>query len=189
MERDFRSYLRCGILADGFARVLDIFVRALRAALRDASPGAPAALRDSQLGAISFPQRFGSSLNHTTTSTCWPSMAWSSDVEHGVRFHGATALDARHAEALAQTVQLRVLRWFARCGLMAPATAADMRTWQGIGGFSVDGSERDSSGSFATVRAYPIALERLHGPAGIGALSSEKARLVYRLPEPDVNGR
>ena len=33
----------------------------LRAALRDASPGTPAAHRDAQLGAISFPQRLGGS--------------------------------------------------------------------------------------------------------------------------------
>ena len=43
--------------------VLGIFLRALRAALRDAVPDAPSALRDAQLGAISFPQRFGSSPN------------------------------------------------------------------------------------------------------------------------------
>ncbi len=134
VERDFRSYLRCGILAHGFARVcctdrghdrllafsckgrgacascnarrmaevaahptdeviphlpvrqwvpsvperlrpflhqtpevasgvLTIFHRALRSALPDASPGAPAAVRDAQLGAISFPQRLGGSPN------------------------------------------------------------------------------------------------------------------------------
>ena len=43
--------------------VLGIFLRALRSELRDASPGAPDAVRDAKLGAISFPQRFGSSLN------------------------------------------------------------------------------------------------------------------------------
>jgi len=134
VERDFRSYLRCGILALGFARVrctdrghnrllacsckgrgvcpscnarrmaevaahlpdeviphlpvrqwvlsvpkrlrpflhqtpevasavLGIFLRGPWAAVRGGSPGAPVALRDAKLGAISFPQRFGSSLN------------------------------------------------------------------------------------------------------------------------------
>ena len=56
------------------------------------------------------------------------------DVERGVRFHETTGLEARDAEALARTVQLRVLRWFARRGLLDPSTAADMRTWRGTGG-------------------------------------------------------
>jgi hypothetical protein len=100
------------------------------------------------------------------------------------------------AEALASTVQLRVLRWFVRRGLLAPSAAADMRTWRGTGGFSVDGSVRiegeDRAGLERLVRYCargPLALERLHAPAGIGTLSSPEARLVYRLPEPDVHGR
>jgi len=93
-------------------------------------------------------------------------------------------------------VQLRVLRWFARRGLLDPSTVADMRTWQGTGGFSVDGSVRiegeDRAGLERLVRYCargPLALERLHAPADIGGLSSPEARLVYRLPEPDVHGR
>ncbi|TVR67119.1 MAG: hypothetical protein EA422_00730 [Gemmatimonadales bacterium] len=192
VERDFRSYLRCGILAHGFARVrctdcghdrllafsckgrgvcpscnarrmaevaahltdaviphlptrqwvlsvpkrlrpflhqtpevasavLAIFLRALRAALRDASPGAPAALRDAQLGAISFPQRFGSSLNpHHHYHVLALDGVVSGGVERGVRLHEATRLDVHDAEALARTVQRRVLRWFARHGFLAP---------------------------------------------------------------------
>jgi len=46
-----------------------------------------------------------------------------------------------------------------------------------------------SSGSFATVLGGPLALERLHAPAGLEALSSPEARLIYRLPEPDRHGR
>jgi hypothetical protein len=49
----------------------------------------------------------------------------SGDVEDGVRFHEATGLEARDARALARTVQLRVLRWFVRRGLLDPSTAAD----------------------------------------------------------------
>jgi hypothetical protein len=177
--------------------VLAIFLRALRAALRGASPGAPLALRDAQLGAISFPQRFGSSLNpHYHYHVLALDGVVSGDVEHGVRFHEATGLEAREAEAIARTVQLRVLRWFARRGLLDPSTAADMRTWQGTGGFSVDGSVRiegeERAGLERLVRYCargPLALERLYAPAGIGALSSPEARLVYRLPEPDVHGR
>jgi hypothetical protein len=268
VERDFRSYLRCGILAHGFARVrctdcghdrllafsckgrgvcpscnarrmaevaahltdeviphlpvrqwvlsvpkrlrsflhqspevasgvLGIFLRALRSALRDAGPGAPASVRDAPLGAISFPQRFGSSINpHYHYHVLALDGVISGDVEHGVRFHEATRLKARDAEALARTVQLRVLRWFARRGLLDPSAAADMRTWRGTGGFSVDGSVRiegeDRAGLERLVRYCargPLALERLHVPAGIEALTSPDARLVYRLPEPDMHGR
>ena len=39
-------------------------------------------------------------------------------------------LEARDAEALARTVQLRVLQWFARRWLPEPSAAADMRTWR-----------------------------------------------------------
>ena len=120
----------------------------------------------------------------------------SGDVERGVRFHEATELEARDAEALARTVQLRVLRWFARRGLLDPSTAADMRTWRATGGFSVDASVRiereDRAGLERLVRYCargPLALERLSAPAGIETLSSPDARLVYRLPEPDRHGR
>ena len=264
-ERDFRSYLRCGILAHGFARlrctdcghdrllafsckgrgvcpscnarrmaevaahltdeviphlpvrqwvlsvpkrlrpflhqtpevasaVLAIFLRALRSTLEEASPDAP---QGSRLGAVSFPQRFGSSLNpHYHYHVLALDGVVSGGVEHGARFHEATALEVRDAEALARTVQLRVLRWFTRRGLLDPDTLANMRTWQGTGGFSVDGSVRiqgeDRAGVERLVRYCargPLALERLHAPAGIGALTSVEAHLVYRLPEPDVHGR
>lgn len=107
-----------------------------------------------------------------------------------------TSLQARDAEALARTVQLRVLRWFARRGLLDSSAAADMRTWQGTGGFSVDGSVRieaeDRAGFERLVRYCargPLALERLHAPAGLEVLTSPEARLVYRLTEPDMHGR
>ena len=102
--------------------VLGIFLRALRSALRDASPGAPAAVRDAQLGAISFPQRFGGYLNpHYHYHVLALDGVVSGDIEHRVRFHEATSLEARDAEALARTVQLRVLRWFTRHGLLDPS--------------------------------------------------------------------
>jgi hypothetical protein len=76
--------------------VLGIFLRALRSTLRDASPDAPAAVRDAQLGAISFPQRFGGSLNpHYHYHILSLDGVISSDIEHGVRFHEASRLETR----------------------------------------------------------------------------------------------
>ena len=86
--------------------VLGIFLRALRSALRDASLGAPAAVRDAQLGAISFLQRFGSSLNpHYHYHVLALDGVVSGDVEHDVRFHEATGLEARDRAGLERLVR------------------------------------------------------------------------------------
>jgi len=115
--------------------VFTMFLRALGSAIRDASPGAPDAVRDAQFGAISFPQRFGSSPNpHCHCHVLALDAVNSVDREPGVRFHEATGFKDGDAEALARTAHLRVLRWFARRGLLDPATAAEMRTWRGTGG-------------------------------------------------------
>jgi len=75
--------------------VLGTFLRARQSALRDASPGAPAAVRDAQLVAISFPQRFGSSLNlHYLCHVLALDGVISGDIERGVRFHKASGLEA-----------------------------------------------------------------------------------------------
>ena len=156
-------------MAEVASGVLGIFLRALRSTLRDVSPGAPAAVRDAQLGAIPFPQRFGGSL---------PSKTLSIEDAKSPHYH------------------YHVLRWFARRGLLDPSTAADMRTWRGTGGFSIDDSVRieaeDRAGLKRLVRYCArgrLVLERLHTPTGLEALTSPEARLVYRLPEPDVHGR
>ena len=82
-----------------------------------------------------------------------------------------------------------------------------MRTWRGTGACfassmlsvfdgSIDGSVRiegEDRADLERLARYcargPLVLERLQGPAGIAAPSSPEARLVYRLPNPDVHGR
>jgi hypothetical protein len=71
-----------------------------------------------------------------------------------------------------------------------------MLTWQGSGGFSVDGSVRiegeDRAGIERLVRYCarpPFALERLHALESAPALASPESRLLYRFPKPDVYGR
>jgi len=113
-----------------------------------------------------------------------------------IRFHEATLLTSEHWEKLEKTTQRRVLRAFRRRGLLEEGAAADMLGWQASGGFSVDGSVRveghDRAGVERLVRYCargPLALERLHAIDGQAALASPQARLLYRLAEPDLQGR
>jgi len=65
-----------------------------------------------------------------------------------------------------------------------------------VPGFSIDASvgiEGDDRAGLERLVRYcarpPLALERLHAPAGLASLESPEARLLYRLPEPDLHGR
>jgi hypothetical protein len=122
--------------------VLGIFLRALRSALRDASPGAPTAVRDAQLGAISFPQRFGSSLPSKTLSAAGakhPHYHYhvlaldgvvSGDVERGVRVHEASRLQAPDAKALARSRMLwaqLLARIYEVLPLLCPVCGGEMK--------------------------------------------------------------
>jgi hypothetical protein len=105
-------------------------------------------------------------------------------------------MSPEHVEHLEATVQRRVLRLFARRGLLDEADTDDMLSWQGSGGFSVDASVRiegeDRAGIERLVRYCarpPFALERLHAIEGSASLASPDSRLLYRFPKPDVNGR
>jgi hypothetical protein len=268
VERDFRAYLRCGILAHGFARarcdacgherlvafsckgrgicpscntrrmaevaahltdqvlpwlpvrqwvlsvpkrlrpylqgdasvasgVLHIFLRAIRATLHEASPGAPRSVQDIRLGAVSFLHRFGSSLNaHFHYHLVVLDGVFTESEDGVVGFHEATDLTPEHWQTLQRTVQVRVLRYFCRHSLLEDTTTADMLTWQGTGGFSIDASVRiegdDRQGIERLVRYCarpPFALHRLHAMGGNDALSSPEARLLYRLPGPAPDGR
>jgi hypothetical protein len=108
----------------------------------------------------------------------------------------STQLSPDHAPGVARTMQRRVLRAFRRRELLDDATADDMLTWQATGGFSVDASvriERDDRAGVERLVRYcarpPFALERLHALGDSATVASEDARLVYRLPEPDLHGR
>jgi hypothetical protein len=116
--------------------------------------------------------------------------------DHEVRFHGASELSPPHVQQLEATVQRRVLRQFARRGLLDEADADDTLSWQGSGGFSVDASVRiegeDRAGIERLVRYCarpPFALERLYALDGASSLASPESRLLYRFPKPDVHGR
>ncbi|HZD04045.1 MAG TPA: transposase [Longimicrobiales bacterium] len=177
--------------------VLHIFLRAIRATLHEASPGAPNSVQDVRLGAVSFLHRFGSSLNpHFHYHLVVLDGVFAENEEGVPAFHEATDLTPEHWQTLQRTVQVRVLRYFRRHGLLEDTTTADMLTWHGTGGFSIDASVRiegdDRHGVERLVRYCarpPFALNRLHAMEGNDALSSPEARLLYRLPGPTPDGR
>ena len=121
--------------------VLRIFLGAIRSELRSTSPGAPA---DARIGAVSFPQRFGSSLNpHFHFHVLALDGVFSEDHESAaVRFHEASELAPAHWQEVERTVQRRVLRAFSTRGLLEPDAARTMLSWQASGGFSVEASVR-----------------------------------------------
>jgi hypothetical protein len=127
LPKRLRPYLHHN--PDVAGAVLSIFIRGLRSTLRRATPTAP---RSSQLAAISFPQRFGSSLNpHFHFHVLALDGAFGEEGTDGeVRFHEATLLTPEHWRELERTVQRRVLRAFKRRGLLEEDAAADMLTWQ-----------------------------------------------------------
>ncbi|MFQ5538750.1 MAG: transposase [Gemmatimonadota bacterium] len=177
--------------------ILRVFLRGIRSTLHATSPGAPASVAECQIGAVSFLHRFGSSLNaHFHYHVIVLDGVFSESQDEGPEFHEASELGTRHWQELQRTVQKRVLRYFRRHDLLDASTTADMLTWQGTGGFSIDASVRieghDRHGLERLVRYCarpPFALHRLHAMGGNEALRSPDAQLVYRLSGPTPDGR
>ena len=273
VENDFRAYLRCGILAHGFARarcsdcgadrlvafsckgrgvcpscntrrmvevaahlsdevfpplpvrqwvfslpkrlrpflprdsalvtaVLRVLLRAIRALLRERCPDAPA---HAQLGAVSFPHRFGSALNpHFHFHLVVLDGIFSEDPRGTLHFHPARDLGTRDLQRLQQTLRRRTLRLFLRRGLLEEPTVQNMLTWQAAGGFSLDASvriaARDHAGRERLLRYCarpPFALERLHierilpssSSADTAAAAGPIRHVLYRPARPTPDGR
>jgi len=183
--------------SDLASAVLRILLRAIRNELRDSVRGAAS---DARLGAVSFLHRLGSGLNpHPHFHLAVTDALFARECgEEGapLRFHPAVGLDAERARALTPIIQRRVLGLYVRRRLLSEADAADMLTWQGTGGFSIDASVRidghDRHGLERLVRYCarpPFALNRLHAMGGNEALRSPDARLLYRLTGPTPDGR
>ena len=97
-------------------RVLRVWLRVVEARLRACSPGAPASAR---FGAVSFIQRFGSSLNaHTHLHVCAIDGVFSQEPDGTLRFHRASALSECNIATVEATIRIRVLRLFEREGLL-----------------------------------------------------------------------
>ena len=103
-----------------------------------------------------------------------------------MRFRPAAELTPEALAAIAEQVRVRVLRWFARSGLIEPDDVREMLAWENSG-FSLDAAVRvgahDRAGLERLLRYCarpPFALERLE------LLDDE--RVVYRLPKPQRDG-
>jgi hypothetical protein len=105
----------------------------------------------------------------------------------GVQFRRASALTPDAAAMIEQQVRRRVLRWFSRRGLLDPDDARDRLAWTNSG-FSLDagvGIAGDDRAGLERLLRYcarpPFALERIE--------QVNEDRIVYRLPEPQRDGR
>jgi hypothetical protein len=103
-----------------------------------------------------------------------------------LRFLPAAELTPEALAAIAEQVRVRVLRWFARSGLIEPDDVREMLAWE-HSGFSLDAAVRvgahDRAGLERLLRYCarpPFALERLE------RLDDE--RVVYRPPKPQRDG-
>ena len=119
---------------------LRLFLRVVESCLRAYSPGAGKAAR---LGAVAFIHRFGSSLNaHLHFHCVVIDGVFDSAPTGGVIFRAVTELDATAIADVQAGVRRRLLRVFARRGLLPSDDAQAMGQWAHGGGFSIDASVR-----------------------------------------------
>jgi len=196
--------------ADLQGAALRLFLRAVESCLRAHSPGSGSAAR---LGAVAFIHRFGSSLNaHLHFHCVVIDGVFDATATGGITFRAATELDANAIADVQEAVRRRLLRAFARRGLLPGDDAHDMAHWEHSGGFSVDGSVRiaaaDRAGRERLLRYCarpPFALDRLReldpehllyastkpGPGGTGPQILTPLQLLDRLaalvPPPRVH--
>jgi hypothetical protein len=164
--------------------VLHSFLRVIEAHLRASIPTASPRAR---LGAVSFVHRFGSALNRHVHLHCGIIDGLFDPGEDGqVRSLHAPALTTAEMAAITEPVRRRVLRWFARSGLLVPEEARDMLGW--AHGFSLDAAVcmagQDRAGLEQLLRDCarpPFALERLE--------QINPHQVIDHLPKPRRDGR
>jgi hypothetical protein len=165
---------------------LRIFLDAIEQHLRAHSSGAGP---DARAGAVAFIHRFGSLLNqHTHFHVCVLDGVFAPDPNGGVRFIEVDELDAADAEVVQTQVRRRILRAFARRGLIDTQDRQEMEQGDHGGGFSLDASVRieahDRHGLERLLRygaRPPFAAERRE--------ELDAQRLIDHLPKPGPDGR
>jgi len=112
--------------------VLRILLRVIKAHLIQGS-GAGAHAR---FGAVSFIHRFGASLNRHVHYHCcvidgvFEPLEEADDGLQSVRFCPAAELTPQAVAAITEQLRIRVLRWFARSGLIERDDVREMLAWE-----------------------------------------------------------
>jgi hypothetical protein len=141
---------------------------------------------------VSFIHRFGASLNRHVHYYCWvidgvfEPVEEAGDTPQSVRFLPAAELTSEAVAVIAEQVRVRVLRWFARSGLIEADDVREMLAWENSG-FSLDAAVRvdahDRAGLERLLRYCarpPFALERLE--------LIDEQQVIYRLPRTQRDG-
>ena len=179
------------------SNVLKIFMDEVQKKLRANS----VADSSSQFGAVTFLQRFGSTLNvHPHFHSCVMDGMFVPDGDI-VKFQEAQITHKDICE-VQKNARRRVLKLFARLGILINDEADDMLAWNNGGGFSLDGSVRieanDRAGLERLIRYCarpPFSGERLRleesgtilylpkkpGPYGRGLMSMTPPELIEKL--------
>ncbi len=131
--------------------------------------------------------RFGSSLNRHVHYHCCIIDGVFEPLDDGrLRFRYAAEPTPEDLAAVGEQVRRRVLRWFARRGLLDAEDAREMLGWDNPG-FSLDASVRIAGNDRVGLERFlrycgrpPFALERLE-PVG-------EHRVIYQLPQPRRDG-
>ena len=94
-----------------------------------------------KIGGVSFIHRFGSSLNARPHFHCIIiEGVFVKDSDSQITFHKISSITEKDIQAVQERVRLRVLKYFKRSGLLEAHDVENMKTWNGGGGFSVNGS-------------------------------------------------
>jgi hypothetical protein len=162
-----------------------LFLRVVAQHLRARSPGSGPAGR---LGAGAFIHRFGSTLNaHLHFHCVVIDGVFDATTTGGIILTAATGVDANAIVQVQAQVRRRLLRVFARRGLLPSDDVRAMGQGAHGGGFSVDGSVRieaaDRAGCLRLLRYWarpPFALDRLR--------ELDPERLLYERTRPGPGG-
>jgi hypothetical protein len=161
--------------------VLHILLRVIEAQLRRSS----GASSHARFGAVNFIHRFGASLNRHVHYHCcvingvFETIEDAGEFPQSVRFLPAAELTPEAVAVIAEQVRVRVLRWFARSGLIEADDVREMLAWENSG-FSLDAAVRVAAHDRAGPHSEQGAPAALLCPPAVRARAPGAARCRAR---------